>query len=67
MSEPNGNLADAYVKKAEEALFALGELTVPSWQIAAAYYAMYFSLYAVLVRIGIRSEIHACTLACARV
>lgn len=35
----------------------------PEWRVAAAYYAMYFSLSAVLMRAGISSKIHACTIA----
>ena len=35
----------------------------PEWRVAAAYYAMYFSLSAVLMRAGITSKIHACTIA----
>ncbi len=31
------------------------------WKIATAYYAIYFSLYAILMRVGIKSEIHSCT------
>ncbi|SRR3989344_2637487 len=32
--------------------------------LSAAYYAMYNSLYAVLSKIGLKCEIHACTLEC---
>ncbi|MEN6379840.1 MAG: hypothetical protein ABFD15_09720 [Methanofastidiosum sp.] len=31
------------------------------WKIATAYYTLYFSLYAMLMRIGVKSEIHSCT------
>jgi len=31
------------------------------WKISAGYYSLYFSLYAVLMKIGIRSENHTCT------
>jgi len=30
--------------------------------ISACYYSMYYSLYAILMRIGIKCEIHMCTL-----
>jgi len=37
-------------------------ITAHDWKITTAYYAMYFSLYAVLTRIGIRCENHSCTI-----
>ncbi len=30
--------------------------------ISACYYSMYYSLYAILMRLGIKCEIHSCTL-----
>ncbi len=33
------------------------------WKIISAYYACYYSLYALLQQVGIKSEIHDCTLA----
>jgi uncharacterized protein (UPF0332 family) len=32
------------------------------WIAATAYYARYFALYALLMKIGIKSEIHDCTI-----
>jgi uncharacterized protein (UPF0332 family) len=61
--ETNGNLAEAYVKKAEEALESLALIKARDWKISTAYYAMYFSLYAVMMRIGVKCEIHKCTVA----
>lgn len=60
--EPNSNLADAYIKKAEEALTSLRVNIVKDWKISTAYYTIYFSLYAILTKIGIKCEIHSCTL-----
>jgi len=37
-------------------------ITTHDWRITTAYYAMYFSLYAVLTRIGIQCENHSCTI-----
>ncbi len=36
--------------------------TVKDWKISTAYYAMYFSLYSILMKIGIKCEIHSCTI-----
>ncbi len=34
----------------------------PDWIATTAYYARYFALYALLMKIGLKSEIHDCTL-----
>jgi uncharacterized protein (UPF0332 family) len=64
--EPNSNLADAYVKKAEDALASMRINTIRDWKISTAYYTLYFSLYAVLMRVGVKCEIHSCTIEFAR-
>ena len=60
--EPNENLREAYLKKAEDALQVMRTVSIRDWKVTAAYYAMYFSLYAILMRIGVKCEIHLCTL-----
>jgi len=61
--EENPNLSQEYIEKAENALRAVQALEGnKEWQISSAYYAMYFSLYAILMKIGIKCEIHACTI-----
>ena len=64
--EPNSDLAEAYVKKAEEALESMRINIIKDWKISTAYYAHYFSLYSVLTKIGIKCEIHSCTIAFAK-
>jgi len=60
--EPNENLASAYLKKSEDAMDAMHSVTSRDWKISAAYYSLYFSLYSVLMKIGIKSENHVCTI-----
>ncbi|MBI2666066.1 HEPN domain-containing protein [Candidatus Woesearchaeota archaeon] len=61
--EQNQNLSQEYIEKAENALMAVKSLEGnKEWQISSAYYAMYFSLYAILMKLGIKCEIHACTI-----
>src|SRR3989338_5992983 len=60
--EPNSNLAEAYIKKAEEALESMGVNVIKDWKISTAYYTLYFSLYSILTKIGIKCEIHSCTI-----
>lgn len=61
--EPNKELSKAYLKKTEDSLRATQSLKDnKDWEISSAYYTMYFSLYAILMRIGIKCKIHSCTI-----
>ena len=61
--EPNEDLANAYLKKAEDSLRATIALKDnKDWEISSSYYTMYFSLYSILMKIGIKCEIHSCTI-----
>lgn len=60
--EPNSNLAEAYIKKSEEALESMRVNIIKDWKISTAYYTLYFSLYSILTKIGIKCEIHSCTI-----
>ncbi len=62
--EPNANLTEAYIQKAESALESMRLVKKQDWVIATAYYSMYFSIYAILIKIGIKCENHACTIEC---
>ena len=64
--EPNSNLAESYIKKAEGALESMRVNVIKDWKISTAYYTLYFSLYSVLTKIGIKCEIHSCTIAFAK-
>jgi uncharacterized protein (UPF0332 family) len=60
--DSNPNLASAYLKKSEEAMDTMHSVASRDWKISAAYYSLYFSLYSVLMKTGIKSENHVCTL-----
>ncbi len=61
--EPNDNLSKVYLKKSEDALKAAAALDGnKDWEISSSYYAMYFALYAILMKIGVKCEIHSCTI-----
>lgn len=60
--EPNSDLAEAYTKKAEEALESMRINIIKDWKISTAYYTLYFSLYSILIKMGIKCEIHSCTI-----
>ncbi|MCD6403185.1 MAG: HEPN domain-containing protein [Candidatus Aenigmarchaeota archaeon] len=62
---PSESLYEAYMKKAKEALKAVKvnlDGGIVSWAISASYYAKYFAVCALISRIGIKSEIHECTI-----
>ena len=60
--EPNSDLANAYIKKAEEALESMRVNIIKDWRISTSYYTIYFSLYSVLMKLGVKCEIHSCTI-----
>lgn len=60
------NLQNAYLKKSQTALKSMqvnAREGINEWAISASYYAKYFSIYALLSRLGIKSEIHDCSIA----
>lgn len=61
--EPNHDLAKAYLEKSDESLATVNDIKHSrSWRISASYYSMYFALYAILMKIGVKCEVHACTI-----
>ena len=59
----NPNMADSYIKMAEESITALNAVKQSKmWTAVTAYYIFYQSLYALMLKIGIKCEIHACTI-----
>jgi len=65
ITEPNNNLTKAYLKKATSALNTMTaalQINEGDWTATTAYYARYFALYALLMKIGAKSEIHDCTI-----
>ena len=66
--EPNENLASEYLKSAEETLLVLKDIKGKSnmWLATTKYYTEYFAVYALLMKIGIKSEIHDCTIEIAK-
>lgn len=61
--EPNENLCKGYFLKAEESLLSMrNNKGNKDWEISSGYYAMYFSLYALLMKIGVKCEIHSCSI-----
>ncbi|MFP4403505.1 MAG: hypothetical protein ACLFPJ_04090 [Candidatus Woesearchaeota archaeon] len=61
---PNDNLAGEYIKNAKETLFSLKNNLEDSnmWKATKKYYALYFAVYSLMMKIGIKCEIHECTI-----
>jgi uncharacterized protein (UPF0332 family) len=62
--EPNVNLSEDYLKSAQETLLLLKDVHNKSnmWTATMKYYCEYFAVYSVLIRMGIKCEIHDCTI-----
>ena len=62
---PNENLVNVYKRKSRSALNMLisaKEKQEDDWILDTSYYAKYFIVYALFMKVGIKSEIHDCTI-----
>ncbi len=61
---PNDNLSKEYFSSSQETLEILKEIGEKSnmWLSTTKYYCEYFAVYSVLMKLGIKSEIHECTI-----
>jgi len=62
---PNERLVEVYKKKSRSALNMLEsakEKQEDEWILDTSYYAKYFIVYALFMKVGIKSEIHDCTI-----
>ena len=69
LTEPNKNLSEDYFNSAEESmkvLTAIHKTQSNIWLATTKYYIEYFATYAVLMKLGIKCEIHECTIEIAR-
>lgn len=63
--QPNNNLAEEYYKNAEETLRItnlIKDANSNMWIATQKYYAEYLAAYSLLMKIGVKTEIHACTI-----
>jgi len=60
--EPNGNLSKSYINEALSDLETIEKVN-EKWKIITSYYSCYNALYSILMKIGIKCEIHDCTIA----
>ncbi len=63
--EPNDNLAEEYYKNAEETLRVTNLIKDSGsnmWLATQKYYTEYLAACSLLMKIGVKSEIHSCTI-----
>ncbi|MBL7148040.1 MAG: hypothetical protein ISS82_04405 [Nanoarchaeota archaeon] len=61
--EPNDNMSDSYLKMAEESINILKNIEKSNiWTATTSYYIFYYSLYSLMLKIGVKCEIHACSI-----
>ena len=59
------NLVKAYREKAKNALKSMeinAQAGLVEWAVSASYYTKYFAVYSLLSKIGVKCEIHDCTI-----
>lgn len=61
IQDSNEEISKEYVKNSNETL-DLFKITKGGWKNITGYYACYNLVYAILIKIGIKSEIHECTI-----
>jgi len=65
MAKPSENLVKAYLQKSRNALKSMevnAQAGLVEWVVSTSYYAKYFVVYSLLSKIGIKCEIHDCTI-----
>jgi uncharacterized protein (UPF0332 family) len=61
--EPNENMSSSYIKMAEESITILHKITESKiWTATTSYYIYYYSLYSFMLRLGVKCEIHSCSI-----
>lgn len=61
--EPNENMSQSYLGMAKESLNIIDKVKESNiWTATTTYYIFYYSLYSVMSRIGVKCEIHSCSL-----
>jgi len=60
---PNKNMSESYLKMAEESINILSKVIESNiWTATTSYYIYYYSLYALMLRVGVKCEIHSCSI-----
>ena len=61
--EPNKNMSEAYLKMGKESLGIIKEVERSKiWLVSSCYYTIYSSFYSLMMKVGVKCEIHSCSL-----
>lgn len=62
--KPNDNLAKEYISSSQETFISLKNSNEDSnmWKATKKYYAEYLAVYSLMMKLGIKCEIHDCTI-----
>lgn len=66
LTKPSENLVRAYLQKSRNSLKSMDanvKVGIVEWAVSTSYYARYFAVYALLSKVGVKCEIHDCTIA----
>ncbi len=60
---PNNNMSNSYLKMAEESLRIIKNVDSSKiWAASTSYYTIYYCLYSLMMKFGVKCEIHACSI-----
>lgn len=60
---PNENMSISYLKMAEESMVMIKKNEESRiWSTSTSYYTMYYCLYSLMMKLGIKCEIHQCSI-----
>jgi len=61
--EPNNNMSSSYIKMVEESVGILNNVQKSNiWTATTSYYIFYYSLYSLMLKTGVKCEIHSCSI-----
>jgi uncharacterized protein (UPF0332 family) len=60
--EPNDNISKSYLRMAEESLRSANQVKSRIWIGSILYYSAYYCLYSVMIKAGVKCEIHQCSI-----
>jgi uncharacterized protein (UPF0332 family) len=60
--EPSEDMAKSYLEMAETTLRELKNVKTNIWKTSMVYYVVYYSLYSLMMKVGVKCEIHSCSI-----
>lgn len=60
--DPNVNMSKSMLNMAKKSIEELENVKTPIWIASISYYIFYYSLYSLMLKFGVKCEIHSCSL-----